>query len=471
MVDALSPLDAAFLDAEDADRHVSMAISSVALFDGPPPSRDELVRALAGRLALIPRYFQRVHRFPFDVATPVWVNDPNFDLSFHVRRTALPVPGGDTELNRLMARVMAQRLDRDRPLWEMWIVEGLSGGGWALISKVHHCMVDGVAGTELYHLLLSPTPDVDEAEFGTGSFTPAPPPRPFRLALEAGWRAWNDPTQIGALVASAICHPRRAVRRVATAGRGLVAFAHVLSPASASSLLGPIGAQRRYATSAVSLQDVNQIRHAFGVTVNDVALAAVTAGFRALLLSRGEDPAPHSVRSLVPTNVRVPGTEGELANRVSCMFADLPVHVEDPVERLHVVHTLLAEAKAAHEAEAGEALVELTGYEPFAAVSALLRAAFRLPQRNIVTVTTNVPGPRLPLYLLGRRMTRVMPFVPIADRVRVGVAILSYCDELTFGVTGDYDTVADLDVLMDATRSGMDTLLAAACSSRHSMSG
>ena len=471
MVDALSPLDTAFLDAEDADPHVSMAISSVAIFDGTPPSRDELVRALSARLALIPRYFQRIHRFPFDFATPVWVNDPKFDLSYHVRRTALPVPGSDAELNRLMARIMAQRLDRDRPLWEIWIVEGLAGGSWALISKVHHCMVDGVAGTELYHLLLSPTPDVDEAEFGSGAFTAPPPPDAMHLAIDAVWRAWHAPSAVTSLAASVARHPERAMRRAEMAGRGLVALARVLSPASASSLLGPIGAQRRYATTAVSFEDVDRIRRAFGATVNDVALAAVTAGFRALLLSRGEQPSPHSVRSLVPTNVRVPGTEGELANRVSCMFADLPVHVEDPVDRLRVVHDLLAAAKAAHEAEAGEVLVELTGYEPFAGVSAAFRVALQMPQRNIVTVTTNVPGPRQPLYLLGRKMTRLLPFVPIAARVRVGVAILSYCNELAFGVTGDYDTVADLDVLPAAISADLDTLLAVACLSEPSMSG
>src|SRR3954453_15702226 len=161
-MDVLSTLDAAFLQAEDSDENVSMAISSLAIFDGTPPSHEELVRALSARLPLVPRYFQRIRRFPLDVATPAWVNDPDFDINFHIRRTALPAPGGDAELQRLLARLMTQRLDRDRPLWATWVVEGLAGGGWALVSKVHHCMVDGVAGTELYHLLLSTTPDVED---------------------------------------------------------------------------------------------------------------------------------------------------------------------------------------------------------------------------------------------------------------------------------------------------------------------
>ena len=470
-MDVLSPLDTAFLTAEDADEHVSMAISSFAVFDGTPPPHDELVRAFCAKLPLIPRYYQRVRRFPFDVAAPVWVNDPDFDINYHVRRTALPAPGGEGELHRLMARVMAQRLDRDRPLWETWVVEGLAGGRWGLISKVHHCMVDGVAGTELYHLLLSATPDVDESTLGSDSFTPPPGPAALRLGTDAAWRAVSSPLRQATLLATACSHPKRAVRRMLTAGRGFAALAHVLAPASPSTLSGPIGRQRRYVATTVSLADVKRTRRAFGVTVNDVALAAVTAGFRALLLARGDEPTAHAVRSLVPTNVRVAGTEGELANRVSCMFADLPVHVADPIERLHVVHDLLVEAKLHHEAEAGEALLELTDRQPFSAVTATLRTAFRMPQRSIVTVTTNVPGPSSPLYLLGRKMLRLLPFVPIADRVRIGVAMLSYCDELSFGITGDYDSAIDVEILVKAIRADVEALVAAASPDLRAKSG
>jgi WS/DGAT/MGAT family acyltransferase len=461
-VDVLSPLDAAFLEAEDADPHTSMAIASMAIFDGAPPAHDELVRALSSRLPLIPRYYQRVHRFAFDFAAPAWVNDPDFDINFHVRRTALPAPGGDGELHALMARVMAQRLDRERPLWEMWVIEGVAGGRWALISKVHHCMVDGVAGTELYHLLLSTTPDVDESGVGTGEFEPPQGAGAWGLLANAGWRTITEPVRVATLLSAVPRHPRRAAGRIATTARGLTAAAHVLAPATSTTLLGHIGRQRRYIATVVPLTDVKATAKTYGATVNDVALAAVTGGFRALLLARGEEPAAHAARSLVPANLRVPGTEGQLANRVSCMFVDLPVHIADPVARLRAVHDLLVEAKSAHEAEAGEAIVELSEYQPFALVSAALRAAFHLPQRNIVTVTTNVPGPREPLYLLGRRMLRLLPFVPIADRVRVGVAILSYCDELTFGITGDYDSAADLDVLAAAVGADLAALRPAA---------
>ena len=458
-MDVLTRLDDAFLEAEDADQSVSMAIASVAIFDGPPPAQQELLRALTSRLPLVPRYYQRVRRLPFNLSAPVWVNDPDFDIGYHVRRTALPAPGGDAELFGLIGRVMAQRLDRDRPLWEMWVIEGLEGGRWAVISKVHHCMVDGVAGTELYHLLLSATPDIDESLVDTGPFVPPAAEGGVRLAAAATLRAATGSLRPARFALQTARHPRRQLQRAGMTARGLLAIGHVVAPTKSTSLLGPIGRQRRYVAASVPMADVKSVRQRFNVTINDVALAMATAGFRALLLSRGEVPTAHLVRSLVPVNIRTPGTENELTNRVSCMFADLPVHISDPVQRLHVVHDLLVAAKNAHEAEAGVVVVELGEQTPFPWVSGFLRTAFRAPQRNLVTVTTNVPGPREPLYLLGRRMKRLLPFVPIADRVRIGVAILSYCDELSLGVTGDYDSAADIDVLLSAATSALEKLL------------
>lgn len=451
-MDVLSVLDVAFLDAEDADKHVSMAISSIAVFDGTPPSREELVDALSSRLPLVPRYCQRVRRFPFDLAAPVWVNDPTFDIKFHVRRAALPAPGGDAELNHLVALVTGERLDRDHPLWEVWVVEGLADAGWALLSKVHHCMVDGVAGTELYHLLLSPTPAVDSSIRDGDSFSPPPGPGRVQIYADAARRAMSKPASTARAVGTAWRQPRRLL----TTGRGLASLGRVVRPAAPSTLVGAISSQRRYATVVTSLEDIRRVSRAFDVTVNDVALAAITAGFRTVLLGRHELPSARTVRSLVPASVRAPGTERELANRVSCMFVDLPVHVADPIERLRVVHDQTRAAKEAHEAEAGEALVEFLESQPFVAVSAMLRAAFRLPQRNIVTVTTNVPGPQAPLYLLGRKMIRLLPFVPIADRVRFGVAMLSYCGQLAFGLTGDYGSASDLNVLARGIRADLD---------------
>jgi WS/DGAT/MGAT family acyltransferase len=457
-VHRMNPLDAAFLDAEDENPNVSMAIASVAVFDGVPPTHDELAAAYASKLSLLPRYRQRVHRPLLDLAAPVWVDDPDFDIGYHIRCTALPAPGDDAALRRLMARVMGQRLDRDRPLWECWVVEGLEGGRWALISKVHHCMVDGVSGTEIYHLLLSTTPDVEPIT-PPEAWEPEPNVSATRLTMEGAWGLLTSPVRQLQLATEAVRRPRRTSARIVTTARGLRAMSGALRPAPASSLLGSIGRQRYYGTVVVSLSDVKTISHHFGVTVNDVALAAATAGLRAVLVAEGDEPTPRTVRTLVPVSVRAPGEEGVPENRVSCLLAQLPVDVEDPVQRLVAVHRELARLKAAHEAEAGEALVQLAGREPFAFVSPFIRALFRLPQRTVVTVTTNVPGPRVPLYLLGRRMLHLLPYVPIAAGVRFGTAMLSYCDDLAFGVTTDYAMASAADLMADTVRQEVDALL------------
>jgi len=461
-MDRLGPLDAAFLYAEDEDPHTSMAIASVGIFAGPPPSQAEFSAAYASRLHLVPRYRQRVRKVPFDLGPPVWVDDPHFDLGWHLRRTALPAPGTDAALNRLLARLMAQRLDRDRPLWETWVVEGLDGGRWALVSKVHHCMVDGVSGTELYHLLLSPTPTTEELPTIPPSTPFGAPPSDLRLLVDAAVQLGTIPLRQLGLLRQVLARPGDGLARLGSTTRGLFALTGAALPAPSSSLIGASGQQRKYASTVLRMRDVKLIGRHFGVTVNDVALAVVTSGFRALLASREERCDPTKVRSLVPVSVRPPGTEGELANKVSCLLVDLPVHLDDPVSRLQAAHAAVQSARSRGEAVAGAAIVDLAERQPYVAVSALLRTVFQLPQRSVVTVTTNVPGPSQPLYLLGRQMLRLLPYVPIAEGVRIGVAILSYCDELAIGVTADYDSGDGLDLFLAAVQQDLQALLDAA---------
>ena len=444
-MERMNPLDALFLDLEDEDRHASLAIASIGVFEGPAPAQADLVAAVGGMLPLMPRYRQKVRQLPLDLGRPVWVDDPRFDLRYHVRRTALPAPGGDAELRRLMARVMGQRLDRDRPLWEYWVVDGLAQGRWALISKVHHCMVDGVSGTNLYHVLLD-----GSSEPGPGAedtWQPAPEPSTIRLMAWSALDLALNPVEQLRLLAAELRSPGRLARRALQTARGLGELARVLAPTGDSSLSGRIGQQRRYALVRASMPDVAAVRRRFGGTANDIFLAAISGGFRALLLARGETPGPHLIRSLVPVSVRARGDEGIYENRISIMLVFLPVDVADPVERLEAVRQRLAAAKASKEAEAGEAMTSLARHEPFPPVSLALRVASRLPQHQITTVTTNVPGPRRPLSLLGRRLVEVFPYVPIATTLRFGVSIMSYCDQLTFGITGDYDTAPDIDAL------------------------
>jgi WS/DGAT/MGAT family acyltransferase len=455
--DRMSPLDAAFVDLEDEDRHASLAIASVAVFEGPAPGQDEFAAAVAGRLPLVPRYRQKMRTVPLDLGRPVWVDDPGFDINYHIRRTALPTPGDDDALCRLVARVMSQRLDRERPLWECWVVEGLAGERWAVISKVHHCMADGISGANLYEAIFDhdprPSAPLDD------DWAPAAEPSTLQLTGEALRELTLNPVDQLRLLARAARSPLAAAQLVYRTGLGALTLAGAIRPASDSSLGGPIGVPRHYSIARASLADISRIGKALHATVNDVVLAAITKGYRQLLLHNGEAPEPHAVRTLVPVSVRAAGDHGTYDNRISMLLAFLPVDIADPVERLQTVHHRLLTLKASKEAEAGQALTELAGHEPFPPVSWGLRLAMRLPQHSVVTVTTNVPGPRRPLYLLGRRMLEIFPYVPIALRLRTGVSVLSYCDQVTFGVTADYSAAPEPVILTDAIIEGVRELL------------
>ncbi len=460
-MDRLNPLDAVFVDAEDADPHVSMAIASIAVFEGPAPSHEEFLVYLAGRLPLVPRLRHKLRTVPFRLGRPVWVEDPGFDLRYHVRRTALPAPGGDQQLADLMARVMSQRLDRDHPLWEYWVVEGLPEGRWALISKAHHCMVDGVSGTDLYRVIFDFSPE------------PSPPapaddrtvnaePSGVELAARAALDAVALPAREALALRGAAADPAGSFRQAAEMARAIARLAPAARSATGSSLSGHIGRQRRYTWARVSLDDVKTIKQALGGTVNDVVLAAISGGFRALLLARGEQPGPHMVRSLVPVSVRAPGAESVYDNQVSALLADLPVHVADPAERLAAVRSELTTLKESKEAMLGQALTAVGRFTPFPFASWWSRLAFGLPQREIVTVTTNVPGPRQPLYGMGRRLLEIIPYVPIATTLRTGISIFTYGGNVTFGITGDFAANPDLDVLAHGIEDGVSDLVKAA---------
>ncbi len=459
-MDRLNPLDALFVDAEDEDVRTSMAVASIAVFEGPCPSHEEVLTFLAGRLPLVPRYRQKLRTVPFRLGRPVWVDDPHFDLCYHVRRTALPAPGGDQQLAELTARVMSQRLDRDHPLWEYWVAEGLAHDRWALISKMHHCMVDGVSAAGLYGVIFDFSPEPSPAV--ADDWAAAAEPSPVQLAVRAALDTAVLPVRETLALGGAAAVPGRAVRQAAATVRAFATLVPALWPVTRSSLSGHIGQQRRCAWARASLDDVKTIKRELGGTVNDVVLAAISGGFRALLLSRGERPESHMVRSLIPVSVRAPGEESMHENRVSAVLADLPVHVADPVRRLAAVQTELQALKAAKEAKAGEALVALGRYTPFPLMSRWIRLAFWLPQREIVTVTTNVPGPRRPLYGMGRRLLEIIPYVPIATTVRIGVSIATYCGNVTFGITGDFAANPDLDVLAHGIEDGVSELLLAA---------
>jgi WS/DGAT/MGAT family acyltransferase len=440
-VDYLSPLDASFLDAEDQDPHASLAIASVAVLDGPAPSQAEFAETIRGRLALVPRYRQKVRRVPFNLGRPVWVDDPDFDLDFHLRRTALTEPGDDAALARLIGRVMSQRLDRDRPLWEDWLIEGLADGHWALLSKVHHCMIDGVTGNELYRLICDTSAEPRRPV--RDQWRPEPFAGDLDLTLDALGRLARMPFEQGRRLAAAIGDPNRTASRLGEIARGAAALTEALLPAPPTSLSGPLGRARRYAVARMPLADIKGVAQSHKVTVNDVYLAAVAGAFRRILLERGEPPEPGAIRTMVPVNVRREDARQVFDNRVVSLLLDLPVEIEDAPGRLRAVHERIAELRERREVEAGVALVALADQEPYAAVSFVIRTALSLPQRGVATVTTNVPGPPVPLYILGRPIREILPYVPIAERMRIGVAVMTYGGQAAFGVTTDFSAVPE----------------------------
>lgn len=418
-MDRLSPLSAAFLAAEDADPECSLVIGSCAVLEGPAPSVEEVRGLVASRLELAPRYRQRVRTAPLDLRAPAWVDDPDFDLDQHVVARALPRPGSEVELAELVGEVMDARMDRCRPLWEMTVVDGVAGGRWALLCRVHHALADGVSGTELLRLVY------DRVE-------PEHPRHQVGIPKARSGTAQVD----------------EALRAV----RGGFALTGALAPVHGPSVMGSLRTGRRYAWRTVEIESVRDLRRSLQVTLNDVALACVAGGFRALLERRGLEPHPRALRSLVPVSAWAGRSAAAPDNRVTLVLADLPVDLESPVRRVVAVHDRMARLRRAGEPQAGLWIQRLAAAVPYALLGRAMRVLLSIPQHQVATVTTNVPGPTVPLACLGRRAEAFLPYVPVADRVRVGVAMFTYCGQLTFGLTGDRD-VDDLDVLADGIES------------------
>jgi diacylglycerol O-acyltransferase len=433
----LSTLDAGFLEAEDADPHVSLAVGALAVLAGPTPEFALFKAGLGHRLAEVPRFKQVLHTQPLDLGAPAWVDDVAFDVSHHVRRAAVPQPGDDAALFRLAADLMERRLDRDHPLWECWMIEGLNHGQWAILMKIHHCIADGIATTQLLSRLSDERSDdtfVNEIHPATES-----PNRAYLSHFTLNPLDWVSGMWRTSVAVSGTA--ARALEGMLELGAALV------RPAEPSGLSGHVTGMRRFAAARVPLDDVTRICKAYDVTINDVALAAITDSYRAALIRRGERPRARSLRTLVPVSVRSRDALDQIDNRVSLLLPYLPVEEPNPVRQLQAVHSRLTKAKLSGQGQAGSLVVAATNLIPFAVTARAMRALTRLPQRAVVTVATNVPGPRRRLRVMGQPVVRLLPILPIALRVRTGIAILSYADDLVFGITADYDAASDVDEL------------------------
>lgn len=446
-VERLTVLDAGFLDAEDADPHISLAVGALAVLSGPTPNPDNLATALGERILAIPRLRQVVRRQAMDLSAPEWVDDPNVDIAHHIRRAALPGPGDDAALFRFAAEAMEPRLDRERPLWQCWIIEGLADDRWALLMKVHHCVADGIAIMQM----LAGLSDDGAGETFVGAVRPVRAggdevrPAPTLSLNPLHWvrAAWNTASTMPSAAALTI-------------GGAIQIVDGLLRAGPKSTLNGPVSTMRRYSATHVPLADVTAVCRAYDVTLNDVALSAITDAFRAALRRRGEVPQRNSLRTLVPVSVRSVSGPGDVGNSVSVLLPYLPVDEPDLVEQLRTVHRRLGGAKNSGQRQAGSAALSALKLVPFAFASRAIRVLTGLPQRGVVTLATNVPGPRHHLQVLGCEVVRMLPIPPVALRLRAAVAILSYGEELVFGIISDFDAFPDVDEIA----SGIDGAVA-----------
>ena len=452
-MEPMSPMDASFLHIEGPNN--PMHIGGVSIFEGPPPPLERLEAMVAAKLDLVPRYRQKVRFVPFGLGRPVWVEDPYFNLAYHLRHSALPKPGSPAILRRTAARIFAQHLDRRKPLWEIWMIEGLRGKRWALLSKVHHCMVDGVSATDLMSLMF------DDSARATGkrAWLPAPEPSAAELVLRTLTQQALNPSEQLRMVRAAARRPRASLGQARDILRGMSSAAGLLRPLGRSSLTGPIGPHRTWSCAHVSLSDVKAVRAALGGTVNDVVLTLAAGGLRDLLIARGEDVEGRVVRALVPVSVRRPDERGVYNNRVSAMFAELPVGIVDPAARLGAVRAQMDGLKQSKQAVAGDVLTSLSGFAPPMLLALAGRLAARSPTLGVHTGVTNVPGPQHLLQTLDRRLLESFPFVPLIGQVRISIAIFSYDGGLYFGVTGDYDSSNDIDILTAGVTGAIAQLL------------
>jgi diacylglycerol O-acyltransferase len=450
----MSPMDASFLHIEGPSN--PMHIGGVSIFEGPAPPFDRFEEMVAGKMGLVPRYRQKVRFVPLGLGRPVWVDDPHFNLSYHLRHTALPPPGSNEQLRRTAARIFAQHLDRSKPLWEIWMVEGLDENRWALLSKVHHCMVDGVSATDLMSVMF----EANGAPATADSWVPAAEPSDAELVVRTLTHRTLNPSEQLRSLRAAVRAPRESLSQARDLLRGMTSAAGVIRPVDSSSLTGPVGPHRTWSWAHVRLSDVKSVRTELGGTVNDVVLAIVSGGLRDLLESRGEPVADRTIRTLVPVSVRRPGERGTYNNRVSAMFAELPVGVADPAARLESVRSQMDGLKQSKQAVAGDVLTSLSGFAPPMLLALGARLAARSPSLGVQTGITNVPGPQQPLHTLGRRLLESFPYVPVIGNVRISIAIFSYDGGLYLGVTGDYDSSSDIDILTTGVERSMGELLA-----------
>jgi WS/DGAT/MGAT family acyltransferase len=459
--DRLTALDASFLDLESTGVH--MHVASVGIFDPGPLARedgsidfDQVLRVTEAGLFRAPRFRQKLGAVPV-TGHPIWVDDPHFNVTYHVRHTALPHPGDERRLKRLVGRIVSQKLDRTKPMWELWIVEGLEGGRFAVISKVHHCLIDGISGVDLLAAFMGADSD-HRPEVLDHRWLPRPEPGALELVADEVGRRASIPFRLARTLGRTLRRPGSSIEGAAhTAsgfGRGL---ADSLSPASETSLNKPIGPHRRFDWTRFDLGIVKEIRTRVGGTLNDVVLGCVSGGVRRFLLDRGEDvSAIEDFRVFVPVSTRSEDQRGRLGNRVAMIVVPLPVNEPDPRKRMACITERTKEIKGSGRAEGTDLLEEISDWTTTSILTSMSRLA--ASRRSFNMVVTNVPGPPMPVFLNGARLQESYPLVPLFENQTLGVALFSYDKSLFWGFNADWDAVPDLHQFVQAVDQEFETL-------------
>jgi WS/DGAT/MGAT family acyltransferase len=438
-----------------------MHVGSTTLFEGSAPSYEEFRDQIASRLHLVPRFRQKLRFVPFNQGRPVWVDDPNLNLDYHIRHTALPPPGSEEQLRTLAARIFSQRLDRTKPVWEIWLVDGVERDRFAVVAKTHHCLVDGVSGVDITTVLFDLDPDPEPAA-APEPWLPDPEPADAQLLAEALIERATSPGEIVRGARALVRAPRQAAGAAleGLGAAGAIARTGLAAPASPFNV--EIGPYRRFACVRADLAELKRVKNLAGGTVNDVVLAAVSGALGRYLRGRGESTRDLALRAMVPISVRAEDEHGALGNRVSAMMAPLPVWCEDPLERLRAVSTTMGDLKSSKQAVGASLLTEVSDFAPPTIAAQAARLQSR--QRFFNLVVTNIPGPQFPLYLLGRELQDVFPMVPLAKNQAVCFALMSYNGRVNFGLTADYDALPDLDQLADDLEASIAELAVVASS-------
>ena len=456
--DRLTGLDSSFLHLERDG--TQMHVASTTLFEGPAPPYVDFRDHIESRLHLVPRFRQKVRFVPFGQGRPVWVDDPHLNLAYHVRHTSLPEPGTEQQLRVLAARIFSEQLDRSKPLWELWLIEGLKGGRFAIVGKTHHAMVDGVSGVDITTVLFDAEKEPAESPQALERWIPRPEPNGAQLLGEALLERTIYPREIARGLRRIARGPRRALEKAAEMALAAGTFAWTGVAAPRSPFNFDIGTHRRFAWVRASLADMKQVKNELGGTVNDVILTAVAGALGRYLRSRGHPTEGVELRAMVPVSVRTAEQHGALGNQVTAMMATLPVWCEDPKQRMEIVRQSMGDLKESKQAMGASLLTQLADFAPTTIAGQAARLQSR--QRFFNLVVTNIPGPQFPLYLMGRRMERVFPMVPLAKNQGVCIGIMSYDGQVNFGLIGDYDGMTDLEDLARDLEDSIDELLEAA---------